>query len=447
MPADRHGAPLRRRRWVAAASASALPLGWALAQPVAPAPATLQLRVHWMVTGGVHRDAVLRLLTDFSRTHPHIKLSSRELDQAPYKDSMLATLRAQPAGADVLAWFAGERLRELARQGLLEPLDAMAETGGWTGAFKPALRAEASWEGQLYGLPMATYVWGFFYRRSLFSSWGLTPPRTWPELLDLCAALRQRQVAPFVVGAKDDWALAGWFDQLNLRLHGRSFHLAVLRGQVPFTDARVRATFEQWRDLIQQGAFIDKSPELSWRAAVPYVSRGLAGMMLTGGFAASQFPAGIRQDLGWFPFPAARPAHTSLQVAPLDVLVVPRRAANKAAAAAFLAYAADAQVQQRFNAALGTLPPHARAPAPNDRETWLQSSAQALESASGLTQFFDRDATSAFSGEAMALLQRFFRQPADLGAVLRDLEALRQRLGEAPREKVPATQPTDGSRG
>lgn len=384
----------------------------------------LQLKVHWMVTGGVHRDAVLRLLGDFAQAHPQVTVLSRELDQTPYKEALLGSLQAQPAAADVMTCFGGERLRELARQGLFAPLDSIALEAGWQHNFSPALSTEARLQDTLYGLPLATYVWGFFYRRSAFAKWGLQPPRTWPDLLALCAALRQRQVAPFVVGAQDGWALAGWFDQLNLRLHGRDFHLALLRGQLPFTDARVGATFTAWRELIAQGAFLDRSPELNWRAAVPYVSRGLAGLMLSGGFAASQFPVAVRQDLGWCPFPAPNPVHARLQEAPLDVLVIPANAANKGAAALLLKFAAQAAVQQQFNASLGTLAAHRQAKVGS--EPWLQSSAQALVQATGLTQFFDRDASAAFSVPAMGLLQRFFRDPTQQAAVQQALEALRQ---------------------
>jgi multiple sugar transport system substrate-binding protein len=383
------------------------------------------LRVLWLVTGGEHRSAVMRALRSFQTAQPRWEVQPVELDQADYKARVPQMLAARPAPADVMFWFAGERLREFVRQGQLAPLGPMARVDGWAQHFQPALMAEASDQGELYGLPLSTYLWGFLYRRSAFAQWGVTPPRSWADFLALCRRLQALGVAPLVLGAQDGWAVAGWFDQFNLRLHGRDFHAALMRGTVPYTDPKLRATFMAWRQLLDLGAFHPRSANLDWRQAVPYLSRNLSAMMLMGGFAAGQFPRAIREDLGWFPFPALDPKQPPLEEAPLDLLVVPRHARNLAGARALLQHMAQAEVQGAFNAETGMLSPHLHAPPP--AAGWMQASANALQQARGLTQFFDRDSPSAFSGPAMAQLQRFVAQPARLDEVLAQLEALRQK--------------------
>ncbi len=389
-----------------------------------PAPG-VPLRVLWLVTGGEHRSAVMRVLRGFQAGHPQWELQPVELDQADYKARVPQMLQARPAPADVMFWFAGERLREFVRQGQLAPLGPMARVDGWAQHFQPALLAEASDQGELYGLPLSTYLWGYFYRRSAFAQWGVAPPRTWVDFLTLCRRLQAMGVAPLVLGAKDGWAVAGWFDQFNLRLHGRDFHAALMRGAVPYTDPKVRATFLAWRQLLDLGAFHPRSAGLDWRQAVPYLSRNLGAMMLMGGFAAGQFPRAVRDDLGWFPFPALDPKQPPLEEAPLDLLVVPKHARNPAGARALLRHLAQAQVQGAFNEETGMLSPHLHAPPP--AVGWMQTSASALQQARGLTQFFDRDSPSAFSGPAMVQLQRFLAQPERLEAVLLALEQLRLR--------------------
>lgn len=417
--------PLRRRDHLAWVGGAWTANAWA------QTPNPQSLRVLWLVTGGEHRDAVMRVLNGFQAAHPAWAVQPIEMDQADYKARVPQMLQARPAPADVMFWFAGERLREFVRQGQLEPLGGMARADGWARGFQPAVLAEASDQGELYGLPLSTYLWGFFYRRSAFAQWGVTPPRTWADFLAVCRRLHALGVAPLMLGAKDGWAVAGWFDQFNLRLHGREFHGALMRGAVPYTDPKVRATFLAWRQVLDLGAFHPRCAELDWRQAVPYVSRKLGAMMLMGGFAAGQFPRAIRDDLGWFPFPPLDPKHAALEEAPLDVLVLPKHASNKAGARALLRHVAQAEVQGAFNESTGMLAPHLQAPAP--ASPWMRDSAQSLQQARGITQFFDRDAPSAFSGPAMGWLQRFVAQPQSLDLVLAQLEALRlQHYGSAP---------------
>lgn len=408
---------LRRREHLLAWAGGAC-AGLARAQPP-----TTPLRVLWLVTGGEHRDAVMRVLNGFQAAHPAWAVQPLEMDQADYKARVPHMLQARPAPADVMFWFAGERLREFVRQGQLEPLGALARADGWARGFQPAVLAEASDQGELYGLPLSTYLWGFFYRRSAFAQWGVSPPRSWPDFLTLCRRLHAMGVAPLMLGAKDSWAVAGWFDQFNLRLHGREFHGALMRGAVPYTDPKVRASFLAWRQLLEMGAFHPRCAELDWRQAVPYLSRNLGAMMLMGGFAAGQFPRAIRSDLGWFPFPGLDPKQPALEEAPLDVLVVPKHANNKVGARALLRHVAQAEVQGTFNESTGMLSPHLQAPPP--AVDWMRDSAQALQQARGITQFFDRDAPSAFSAPAMVWLQRFVAQPQSLDVVLSQLETLR----------------------
>ncbi len=381
------------------------------------------LRVLWLVTGGKHRDAVARVLQGFEAAYPQWRFEPMELDQADYKARVPQMLEARPAPADVMFWFAGERLRELVRMGQLTPLTAVAQADGWAQQFQPALIAEASVQGDLYGLPLSTYLWGFFYRRSAFADWGLSPPRTWPEFLALCRRLQALGIAPLMLGARDDWAVAGWFDQFNLRLNGHSFHAALMRGEVPYTAPQVQAAFVAWRELLTMGAFHRKSQELNWRQAIPYISRRLGGMMLMGGFAAGQFPKAIRDDLAWFPFPPLDPKLPPLEEAPLDLLVIPTHCANPVGARAFLRHMAQPQIQAAFNESAGMLSPHQKVPPP--AADWMRASTHALQRARGLTQFFDRDSPSAFSAPAMRAMQGFVEAPQRLPEVLQQLEALR----------------------
>ena len=51
---------------------------------------------------------------------------------------------------------------------------------------------------------------------------------------------------PFAFADKDGWPALGTFDILNLRINGYDYHIKLMQHQVPWTDPRVTAVFNQW---------------------------------------------------------------------------------------------------------------------------------------------------------------------------------------------------------
>jgi multiple sugar transport system substrate-binding protein len=400
---------------------AALAAGWPLAGlGQAPAPDALQLR--WMFSSGEQRSQWLRIAQGYSGRRP---VNSQELEQSVYKAQFEQLLRERPA-PDVMFWFAGKRLREAVGRGLLAPLDELAEAEAWSRRFSRVALDAVRVQGRLYALPLSTYAWGLYYRRSLFRRLNLRPPVTWDDWLQLNDALHAAKVAPLTVGAADSWTLGGWFDYLNLRLHGKAFHQQLLAGQLSWNDPRVTAVFERWRALWLRGDFQRGCESMGWRQVLPYISRGETAMVLMGGFVALQFPAAVRADLGFAPFPRLHPRLAAVENAPLDVLVMPAGAAHPREALDFLRHMAQPGVQSALNQGMGLLAPQ---PGLDPGPEPLQADAAALlAQAAASMQYFDRDSATAFSGPALELLQGFVRAPQQsLIRLQAQLEDLRQR--------------------
>ncbi|MBH9551580.1 ABC transporter substrate-binding protein [Inhella gelatinilytica] len=403
-----------------------LATAWALGatRTVAAAARDNALSVLWMFSTGEQRDLWVRLVGEFAQQFEGPRPSSRELDQATYKEEFEKHLRAQPT-ADVMLWFAGHRLAEWVEAGLIEPLDDVAREGQWAESFLPAALDAVRVRGRVYALPLSTYQWGFYYRRSVFERLGLSPPVDWEGWLKLNDQLRAAGLAPIGLGAADLWPLGGWFDYFNLRLHGRAFHLDLLAGRQSWLDPRVAATLSRWAQLMERGDFQAGASARDWRQALPYVSRGLTGTILMGNFAALQFPPAVRRDLGYFPFPTLDARQPPAEVAPLDVLIVPRHARNPKRAMQFLRFAAQARVQTQINQAMGMIPPHRGAQL--GASPLIQAGAQVLaQAAGGSTQYFDRDAPGAFSNPALAVLRDFHERRLTVSQTQQRLEALRR---------------------
>ncbi len=382
-----------------------------------------RLQLRWMFSTGEQRTQWWRTIRDYRDESG--TPDSRELEQSDYKERFEAMLRERPA-PDVMFWFGGQRLREVVQQGLLAPLDALAEQDGWAQRFTRAALDAVRINGRLYALPLSTYAWGLYYRRSLFRERGLQPPSTWSQWLKVNDALRAAGVAPLMVGAQDSWTLGAWFDYLNLRLHGKRFHAELLAGRQSWSDPRVGKVLRHWQQLYLRGDFHPESAQQGWRQVLPYVSRGSVGMVLMGGFAAVQFPAAVRADLGFVRFPTLQSRVPLVENAPLDVLVLPAGSRRPQAAAAFLRHAARPAMLESLNNGMGLLPPLQQPALPPDELT--QAAARVLAHTDESLQFFDRDSPTAFSGPALALFQEFASRPGQALAPLQArLEQLRLR--------------------
>lgn len=360
----------------------------------------------------------------FKRENPDVVVKFNNFDHESYKRSIRNWLTG--ASPDIVFWFAGNRMREFVRLGLLEDVSTQ---------FTPAVRSElhrpaidlVTVDGRQYGAPYSYYQVGFYFRRDLLEKAGLAEaPKDWPALLDACRKLKGSGVDAFAIGSKDLWPTAAWFDYLNLRINGAAFHLDLTGGAVPFTDSRVREVFARWRELIELGCFSRNHASVSWQESQALLYQGKAAMMLIGNYIVPNFPADIRDRMDFAPFPAVKPGVGRYEDAPMNSIHIPARAENKEDARKFIAYVLRADVQEKINRTVLLLPVNTRAAVADN--PFLKKGQSLLLSADALTQYFDRDAGEDLATTAMKGFQEFMLNPERLDAVLEGIERARRRV-------------------
>ena len=383
-----------------------------------------QLVIDYVISNSPQRSAWLSIIDQFSAANPDIEVVNNGFPQEQYKRDF--TTRLREGRADVAFWYAGERLRDAAGHKLLVPLDAGMLALLESKKFLPGTLDGTRIDGQVYGFPMYYYVWGFIYRKSLFQQLGLQAPATWDEFLQVCARLKAAGVTPLGLGARSAWPAAAWFDYLNLRMNGVTFHRKLLRGDIAFTDARVRQVFDTWGGLLRNDYFSAPTIDQEHERVLPYMYRNHVGMMLAGSFIAARFPNAIAPDMGFFPFPVMRPGQPVYEEAPLDVLVLPARGHHPKARNRFLAFLAEGDALRRIAEADQTLAPQA---GPTSPAVLLgEATATIWRGAAGHTYFFDRDARADLVAPTYDNLRRFLEPPHDTGQTVQAIEAARKKL-------------------
>ncbi len=282
------------------------------------------------------RKALEELVEQFRKENPGLDVKLNMYDKESYKTTLRNWLTGEPP--DVIYWYAGERMKYFVDRGFLEDISDVWGKGSLKQDMSSTVEA-ITVNGKQYGVPYTYYNWGIYYRKDLFEKAGVTgTPKTWAELLEACRKLKASGVAPIVIGSKALWPAAGWFDYLDLRINGLPFHLSVMAGMTPYTDPKVKAVFEKWAELVRPGYFIDNHAAYTWQESQPLLYQGKGAMYLIGNFITPEFPADVRDKMGFFQFPEIVPGVPMFEDAPTDTAHIPAKAKNKADARRFLEF-------------------------------------------------------------------------------------------------------------
>jgi len=402
----------------------ALALGAAAAWMAAGAQAgTLSINVAYK--GASQRAVWQQVIDEFKKAHPGTDVNVSFIDEEAYKVQLPGWLTT--VAPDIVNWHDGERMAYYAKRGLLEDLSGDWSKNGWDDMYASTKEA-SSYNGKQYAAPTVYYSWGMFYRKDLFSKAGIAAePTSWDAFLDDCKKLKAAGITPIAVAGRDAWTLAGWFDYLDLRLNGNAFHQKLMAGEVPYTDPRVKKVYATWKQLIDDGYFIDNSLSYNLDAAQPFLFQGKAAMMLMGTFISAGFPENVKAQMGYFRFPIIDSNVPTAEDGPVESLHIPSVAKNKADAHEFLKFVETPAIGAQLAEGLGSLSANSKSPPPTDPISRIGF--QILSTTrGGIAQFYDRDMTKEMADEGMKGMQQFVSDPTKIDPILAQLEQDRQRI-------------------
>ncbi|WP_244144891.1 ABC transporter substrate-binding protein [Paraburkholderia tuberum] len=361
----------------------------------------------------------------FKKANPDIDLKITYVTEEAYKVQMGGWLATDPP--DVVSWHDGERMAYYAQRGLLEDLSSDWAKNGWSQQYA-SVKDASTYKGKQYAAPLGYDAYGFFYRKDLFEKAGIrSEPKTWDQLLEANRKLKAIGVAPIAVAARDSWTLAAWFDYLDLRINGNEFHQKLMAGEIPYTDPRVKKVYTTWKTLLDNHDFIDNALSYDVDSIGPILNNGKAAMMLMGTFFSASFAPSIKDQIGFFRFPVLDANVPMAEDGPVNVLLIPAKAKNKADARKLLAFMETPKINAELAKGWGQLPSNSQAAAPEDAISKVGFQTLA-NTKGGIAQFYDRDMQKEMADEGMKAMQQFYSDPSQLDSVLAHLEATRKRI-------------------
>jgi multiple sugar transport system substrate-binding protein len=365
-------------------------------------------------------------IVNYCQDQAGIEVAVNVNDHNTFQNQISAYLQGTPD--DIVKWFAGNRVRFFAAQGLVSPINDVWEDilQYQTEGLKTASTGN---DGNQYFVPVYNYPWVMMYRKSVWDEMGYTEPTTMDEFKALGDQMMADGLIPLALGDLDGWPAMGTFDILNMRQNGYDFHIGLMEGREKWSDPRVKTVFEIWRDDVlpytQEGA-----AGRSWQdAAKAALVDKTAGMYFLGTFAAEQAAVEDIPDIGFFPWPALGTEFDAENAidAPIDGFMLSANPKNPEAAKAFLRCVGtpEAQLAYVLTPGIGSVAVSPLAD-PSGYNTLQAASAEVLQSAGNIAQFLDRDARADFAGPSgmQGFLLSFLTDPSqDLDAFLGSIQS------------------------
>ena len=162
----------------------------------ANAYANTELTMYYPIAvGGSLTEVVDGFISEFESEHPDITVKA--VYSGNYDETRVRALSALRAGEPVqLSVLGALDTHDLVEQGLVESFSDIAnteESRQWIESFYPALMANGTLEGKVWGIPFQRSTIVMFYNKDMFKAAGLDPeqaPTTWDEMVEAAKTLK-----------------------------------------------------------------------------------------------------------------------------------------------------------------------------------------------------------------------------------------------------------------
>ncbi|NYG07559.1 multiple sugar transport system substrate-binding protein [Phycicoccus badiiscoriae] len=373
----------------------------------------------------VPKAAIQAVMDAFQKANPGLTAKVNTIDHNSFQENINNYLQGSPD--DVWMWFSGYRMRFFASKGLAGDVsDVWKNLSGMSDALKKASTGD---DGKQYFVPSTYYPWAVFYRKSVFSKYGYTEPKTLDEFKALGARMKKDGLVPIAFGDKDGWPAMGTFDQLNLRINGYDFHVSLMAGKEAWNGDKVKKVFDTWAGLLDLHQ--PDSLGRTWQEAAQALQQKKAGTYVLGSFLAQQFGKGAEQDdLSFFNFPEVDSNIGADAIeAPIDGYMMAKRPKNEAGAKKLLGYVGSAAAQ---NIVVKADPSVIATNEQADKGAYTalqKKSVEFVSQAKSIAQFMDRDTRPDFASTVMIpAIQSFIKNPKDIDGLVNGIEKQKQSI-------------------
>ncbi|PTV95988.1 carbohydrate ABC transporter substrate-binding protein (CUT1 family) [Rhodobacter aestuarii] len=334
---------------------NALATGAVLLALASPAMAQeAEVWTYW--ASGAEANALTALIGVYDEQYPGAPIGTRVItgNTAEMRRALqTAFLGGQPPA--VYQSGMAQELKSFADAGRIAPLDDVVSDVPGFADIADGVRRVVSVDGHLYGVPLNLHVVSnVFYNKAIFDELGLEVPTTAEEFDAVADKIEAAGYQAMGNAGGPGWTLYTFYSFLYNAL-GQDGYYAFGSGEIPFTDARVKAALASWTDAYADH-FMDDWTGYTWSDTGAKFAEGEVAMYQMGDWLSAYLA-----DAGWTEgeqygfFPA--PGMDGGVVMQMDLMALTSGVEGKAAEIGkdFMRAAASPEGQAAFNTVKGSV--------------------------------------------------------------------------------------------
>ncbi|MCZ9883664.1 ABC transporter substrate-binding protein [Arthrobacter sp. B2a2-09] len=229
---------------------------------------------------------------------------------------------------DLVKWWNGYRLQDLARSGGLEDLTTQWNDAVQKGWVSPETKDSFSYDGKVYGLPLYKSYWVMFYNKKVFDKVGIKPPTTWAEFMSNNDKIKTAGVAPLFSTQEAGWTSFIWFEEILSKLDP-DFYAKLMKGDAKYTDPTAQKAMAIWSDMSAKGYFTPA--DTAWDSEPSLFQKGTVAQVPMGTWRNGTFTSNgmTSQDYGAYVLPMVDPGAKQSVIVESGVISVAAKAPHK----------------------------------------------------------------------------------------------------------------------
>lgn len=226
---------------------------------------------------------MMEILDKFEKDNPDIKVELELQSSSQYHEKLVSEIAADTL-ANVFMHWGGAEMYEAVLSGkvmdLTELMDSEPEfKAQFSDAVMNATNVRYTDIDGLFGVPLSSVSGGFYYNKALFEKAGITEtPATWEELLEDVEKLKEIDVIPWALGAKDGWRAEHLYSAIFLRENGVEGAMKLAERTMKYSDPEAISAWGKIEQLVEMGAFGPEPASVDFSNEMTMFSTGKAAM-------------------------------------------------------------------------------------------------------------------------------------------------------------------------
>lgn len=275
-------------------------------------------------------------------------------------DASRATAISRIQGGDAptaMMWNIGTAIEDLATQGMLNNVDAVADKEGWRSVLPPVVLQRMTVDGHIVAVPVNIHGENWlFWNNDVLAKAGVQPPKTWDDFFAAAEKIKAAGFIPLAQGG-EPWQEVMAFRAVVASEAGPDIYRKVFieRDRAALASPAMKKAAEIFLKL--KGLTDPGSPGRSWNDATSMVITGKAAFQIMGDWAKGEFSA-AGQNAGKEFGCSLPPGGSKGYIIAVDVFSFPKTDKPEAIKAQELLASVlmDRQVQTDFNRVKGSVP-------------------------------------------------------------------------------------------